>query len=187
MKTEIEKNLQEKFDNACTRNNFSVVKHFIQSPGLLSKIDVKGKDLFNIKYIFELGFLELGDYIFANYPLSQEEKVICVSNAFAMACFRDNMDLIQTFFHDEKYHDLLDITFNQTWCFRTAYSNKRKEVLDFLIMNTDLTIDDADVQQNIYYTYPLKKDMIDYCEKLFAAKKLYQELPDKAEKTKMKI
>ena len=79
------------------------------------------------------------------------------------------------------------LEYNSTWCFRTSYSNKCLEVLEFLIMEAGLKKENEDVKINMYRTYPLNQEMITYCETLFLAQEINHKLPLKAVIKKAKI
>lgn len=172
--------LQEKFEQALKDYSLSMVKHLLENPSFRKHIDVTSESSWLIESSFLKGRFELIDYLFTQPEYTQELKHKLVNHTFCMACFKDkdSLPLVNELFYNPKYSSYIDLTYNATWCFRTAYNNKRMKVLEFLIIDAKIPQNDSRVVNEMYNHYPINKDLQKYCESLFAYNQLLKDLPE---------
>ena len=109
-----------------------------------------------------------------------------MSHAFAMACYNKDLKMVKDLFFNDKYKGLISLDFNSLWCFRTAYGNQRKEILEFLITDLKIPKDNKWVHREMFMSYPGKPEMKQFCEALYLHNELSEKLPIENKQTKVK-
>lgn len=181
--------LQEKFDQACKDNNLLMVKYLLEKPSFKKHIDTIKNISINIEMAFNKNNLELVDCFFNQPEITDEIKTKTINDTFCNACFRDKLKLVKKIFYNDKYNSYISLEYNSSWCFRTAFSNQRKNILNFLIVDAKISQTDEWVQREMYDIYPQKTELMKFCESLFAYTKLSDKLPEtvKPDPIKQKI
>jgi hypothetical protein len=183
MNSPIYEKIQEKYEKACKKNSLPIVKYLLETPSLRNLIEI---DFEKIKYIFEANNYELGDYLLNQSVITQSQKEEIISHAFAMACCNKDLKNVKDLFYNEKYKNLISLDYNSTWCFRTAYSNKRKEVLEFLITEVKIPKDNEWVHREMFMIFPGKPEMKEFCQTLYLHNELLDKLPNENKQSKVK-
>lgn len=178
MTTELKNKLQEKFRKACDDNSMAIIKQLLEKSNLKSHVDIYENEGQYIKEVFAKNNFELGDYLLSQPEIDTEKRCEVLNYSFGRACWKNNIELINTLYYDDKYKDSISLDYNSVWCFRTAYSNHNKEVLDFLILEANIEQTNDWVKREMYYINPGHPTMKTYCEKLFSFRKLNTTLPN---------
>lgn len=125
--------LQEKFEQACKDNSLAMVKKLLENPSFRKHIDITKNISIKIEIAFNDNNFELVDYLLNQPEITNGIKKMSINDTFCNACWRDRLDLVKELFYNKKYRSYISLEYNSTWCFRTAYSNGKKDVLIFLL------------------------------------------------------
>lgn len=175
--------IQEKYDNACRKNKIQIVKYLLETHSLRNLLKIEHEP---IKLVFEVENYELGDYLLSQPEIDKSKKEEVLSHAFAMACYNKDLKTVKDLFFNDKYKDLISLDFNSLWCFRVAYGNKRKEILEFLITDLKIPKENKWVHREMFMGYPGQPEMKEFCQTLYLHNELSDKLPIENKQTKIK-
>jgi hypothetical protein len=138
MAQDMQSKLEDKLFLAAENGNLKIFKHMMNSPSIRKHINIAENGYQTLKSAARHCDEEFLDYILTIPEVDEIIMTKIISATFANACYKENFDIINYYFNNEKYGKYLDLTYNATQCFRTAYANDRKDVLQFLIINANL-------------------------------------------------
>ena len=183
MSAPIYEKIQEKYDTACRKNKLTIVKYLLETPSLRKLIQIEHEP---IKLIFEAENYELGDYLLFQPEIDKSKKEEVISHAFAMACYNKDLKMVKDLFFNDKYKDLISVEYNSLWCFRTAYANQRKQILEFLITDLKIPKDNEWVHREMFMIHPGKPEMKQFCQSLYLHNELSEKFPNQNKQSKVK-
>lgn len=182
MSQDIQSKMEDKLFLAAENGNFQMFKHIMGSPSLRKHINIAENGYQTLKTAARSCNEEFLDYIRNMPEVTEEIMTKVVSHAFANACYKEEFDIIHFYFNNEKYKEYLDLTYNSTWCFRTAYANRNDDVLKFLIIDANLPKND-DVMIQIACE---KQGEPDFVNRLFDKRDMRNELNEDLSSSKSK-
>lgn len=179
--------IQEKLHNACSNNHNHIVKH-IMSSGLKNQIDLGYENGYAIRICIFNKNKELLD-LFESFEKTKDLIKEQMNHFFGISCATG--DIKKMVFIHSNYGHYLDHEEKDGWFFRAAYSNQKKEAIQFLICEMNLSKDSQNTKRTFLsesVTPEFKQYTLDLFEKHQFNKKIENDLKLKEKKTlKIKI
>jgi hypothetical protein len=172
MAQDLQSKMEDKLFLAAENGNLQIFKHIMESPSLRQYVNIAENGYQTLKVAARNCNEDFLDYILQLPEVNEKIMTKVVSYTFANACYKEEFDIIHFYFNNEKYNKYLDLTYNSTWCFRTAYSNRNDDVLKFLIIEAELPKNE-DVMVEIACE---KKGDPDFVNRLFDKREMKNEL-----------
>jgi ankyrin repeat protein len=125
---------------ACRKGQLDFVRYYLTSPDLKEHADIDVKDNYPFNMACSMDYLELVKYLLTAPNLKKHANLDIAG--FANACSYGNLDIVKYLLTSSDLNEHIDLYGENNKGFRWAVENNQYEVLRFLIIDMEMTVNE---------------------------------------------
>ena len=137
---------------ACRKGQLDFVRYYLASPDLKEHANIDIKDNYPFNMACSMDYLELVKYLLTSPDLKKHANLDI--SGFANACSYGNLDIVKYLLTSSDLKEHIDLYGENNKGFRWAVENKQYEVLSFLIVDMEMTVNESLKKYLEFHTNP---------------------------------